>query len=108
VSSIAIANSQIEIPSYRVLNVRVDAVQIPDAVRILETWIAERGPARYVAVAEFRPANGRRAFAQLTVAAPSGRTGAEGRGPGNLQLRRLGSKPQSRLPAFPARSALPA
>jgi N-acetylglucosaminyldiphosphoundecaprenol N-acetyl-beta-D-mannosaminyltransferase len=50
VSSIAIANSQIEIPSYRVLNVRVDAVQIPDAVRILETWIAERGPARYVAV----------------------------------------------------------
>lgn len=49
-SSIAIANPQIEIPSYRVLNVRVDAVQIPDAVRILESWVAEGGPARYVAV----------------------------------------------------------
>lgn len=49
-STIAIANPQIDIPSYRVLNVRVDAVQIPDAVRILESWIAEQGPARYVAV----------------------------------------------------------
>lgn len=49
-STIAIADPQIEIPSYRVLNVRVDAVQIPDALRILESWIAERAPARYVAV----------------------------------------------------------
>ena len=49
-STIAIADPQIEIPSYRVLNVRVDAVQIPDALRILESWITERGPARYVAV----------------------------------------------------------
>ena len=49
-SSVAISNSQMTIPSYRVLDVRVDAVQIPDAVKILETWISERGPARYVAV----------------------------------------------------------
>lgn len=39
-----------KIPSYRVLKVRVDAVQIPDAIKILESWIEERGPARYVAV----------------------------------------------------------
>ncbi len=49
-STIAIANLQLEIPSYRVLNVRVDAVQIPDAIKIMESWIEERGPARYVAV----------------------------------------------------------
>ncbi|MFZ0419894.1 MAG: WecB/TagA/CpsF family glycosyltransferase [Candidatus Sulfotelmatobacter sp.] len=39
-----------EIPGFRVLGVRVDAVQIPDAVEVLESWIRERGPARYVAV----------------------------------------------------------
>jgi N-acetylglucosaminyldiphosphoundecaprenol N-acetyl-beta-D-mannosaminyltransferase len=50
VSTVAIANPQLTIPSYRVLDVRVDAVQIPDAVQILEAWIQERGPARYVAV----------------------------------------------------------
>ena len=50
VSTIAIANPRMKIPSYRVLNVRVDAVQIPDAIKILESWIEERGPARYVAV----------------------------------------------------------
>jgi N-acetylglucosaminyldiphosphoundecaprenol N-acetyl-beta-D-mannosaminyltransferase len=33
-----------------VLGVRVDAVQIPQAVQRIESWIAERGPARYVAV----------------------------------------------------------
>jgi N-acetylglucosaminyldiphosphoundecaprenol N-acetyl-beta-D-mannosaminyltransferase len=33
-----------------VLGVRVDAVQIPDAIKVLESWIQERGPARYVAV----------------------------------------------------------
>jgi len=38
------------VPSYRVLGVRVDAVQIPDAIKVLESWIEERGPARYVAV----------------------------------------------------------
>jgi N-acetylglucosaminyldiphosphoundecaprenol N-acetyl-beta-D-mannosaminyltransferase len=50
VSTIAIANAQVKIPSYRVLDVRVDAVQIPDAIQIVERWIEERGPARYVAV----------------------------------------------------------
>lgn len=49
-STVAIANPQLTIPSYRVLDVRVDAVQIPDAIKILESWIQERGPARYVAV----------------------------------------------------------
>lgn len=49
-STVAIADPQLTIPSYRVLDVRVDAVQIPDAVKILESWIQERGPARYVAV----------------------------------------------------------
>lgn len=38
------------IPSYRVLGVRVDAVQIPDAIRILEEWIQDPGETRYVAV----------------------------------------------------------
>ena len=32
------------------LGVRVDAVQIPQAITVLESWIEERGPARYVAV----------------------------------------------------------
>jgi N-acetylglucosaminyldiphosphoundecaprenol N-acetyl-beta-D-mannosaminyltransferase len=36
--------------SFKVLGVRVDAVQIPDAVRILEQWIAARTGSRYVAV----------------------------------------------------------
>ncbi|MCU1303515.1 MAG: glycosyl transferase, WecB/TagA/CpsF family [Candidatus Sulfotelmatobacter sp.] len=49
-STAAIADSQLRIPSYRVLDVRVDAVQIPDAIQILESWIAEGSPARYVAV----------------------------------------------------------
>lgn len=49
-STVAIAEPQLNIPSYRVLDVRVDAVQIPDAIKILESWIQERGPARYVAV----------------------------------------------------------
>ncbi len=39
-----------EIRSFRVLDVCVHAVQIPDTVEILERWIQERGPARYVAV----------------------------------------------------------
>jgi N-acetylglucosaminyldiphosphoundecaprenol N-acetyl-beta-D-mannosaminyltransferase len=38
------------IKSFRVLGVRVDVVQIADTIRILESWIKDRGPARYVAV----------------------------------------------------------
>jgi N-acetylglucosaminyldiphosphoundecaprenol N-acetyl-beta-D-mannosaminyltransferase len=38
------------IPNFRVLGVRVNAVQIPDTIRILEGWIHERGRSRYVAV----------------------------------------------------------
>ena len=36
--------------SYRVLGVRVDAVQIPDVIEIIERWIGEGGPCRYIAV----------------------------------------------------------
>src|SRR6266851_2946946 len=36
--------------SFGVLGVRVDAVQIPDAVRRMEEWIAQRDGCRYVAV----------------------------------------------------------
>src|SRR5712692_6523287 len=36
--------------SFRVLGVRVDAVQIPDAVRRMEDWIARRERCRYIAV----------------------------------------------------------
>jgi N-acetylglucosaminyldiphosphoundecaprenol N-acetyl-beta-D-mannosaminyltransferase len=49
-STVAIADQPLTIPNYRVLGVRVDAVQIPDAIKVLESWIEERGPARYVAV----------------------------------------------------------
>ncbi len=49
-SSVAIADAELTIPNYQVLGVRVDAVQIPDAIKVLESWIEERGPARYVAV----------------------------------------------------------
>src|ERR1700733_14889906 len=37
-------------PTFKVLGVRVDAVQIPEAIARVEGWIAERGPSRYVAV----------------------------------------------------------
>ncbi len=37
-------------PFFKVLGVRVDAVQIPDAIARVESWIAERGPSRWVAV----------------------------------------------------------
>ncbi len=37
-------------PSYRVLGVRVNAVQITDAVRIMRGWVDDRGPCRYVVV----------------------------------------------------------
>ena len=36
--------------SYRVLGVRVDAVQIPEAVGRMEEWIAQRESCRYIAV----------------------------------------------------------
>jgi N-acetylglucosaminyldiphosphoundecaprenol N-acetyl-beta-D-mannosaminyltransferase len=36
--------------SFRVLGVRVDAVQIPDVVSSMEEWIAERRKCRYIAV----------------------------------------------------------
>lgn len=39
-------------PSYRVLGVRVDAVQIPDAIARMEAWIARRAACRYIAVAD--------------------------------------------------------
>src|SRR6202158_3099165 len=37
-------------PSFSLLGVRVDAVQIPDAVRRMEEWIARRDSCRYIAV----------------------------------------------------------
>src|SRR5216684_2585927 len=37
-------------PSFSVLGVRVDAVQIPVAVRRMEEWIARRDGCRYIAV----------------------------------------------------------
>jgi exopolysaccharide biosynthesis WecB/TagA/CpsF family protein len=39
-------------PSYGVLGVRVDAVQIPDVVSRMEEWIARREACRYVAVTD--------------------------------------------------------
>ncbi|HYS78263.1 MAG TPA: WecB/TagA/CpsF family glycosyltransferase, partial [Candidatus Dormibacteraeota bacterium] len=36
--------------SFRVLGVRVHAVQIPEVIETMERWIAARGPARYIAV----------------------------------------------------------
>jgi N-acetylglucosaminyldiphosphoundecaprenol N-acetyl-beta-D-mannosaminyltransferase len=40
----------LEIPSFRVLGVRVHSVQIPEVIEILEHWASERGRTRYVAV----------------------------------------------------------
>lgn len=36
--------------SFHVLGVRVDAVQIPDAIAQMEEWIRERGPSHFIAV----------------------------------------------------------
>src|ERR1700733_8972591 len=41
--------TDLAIPSFRVLGMRVDAVQIPDAIRIIESWIKDGG-SRYIAV----------------------------------------------------------
>jgi N-acetylglucosaminyldiphosphoundecaprenol N-acetyl-beta-D-mannosaminyltransferase len=49
-SAVAVPEPGTQIPNFLVLGVRVDAVQIPDAIKVLESWIEERGPARYVAV----------------------------------------------------------
>ena len=37
-------------PSFWVLGVRVDAVQIPDVIARMEEWIARREACRYIAV----------------------------------------------------------
>jgi N-acetylglucosaminyldiphosphoundecaprenol N-acetyl-beta-D-mannosaminyltransferase len=44
------AHQAAESASYKVLGVRVDALQIPEVVQRVERWIEERGPSRYVAV----------------------------------------------------------
>jgi N-acetylglucosaminyldiphosphoundecaprenol N-acetyl-beta-D-mannosaminyltransferase len=38
------------VPGFQVLGVRVDAVQIPDAIALMEQWIKNRDPGRYIAV----------------------------------------------------------
>nr|WP_290668780.1 WecB/TagA/CpsF family glycosyltransferase [Ardenticatena sp.] len=38
------------VPAYRVLGVRVNAVQIPDVIALMEQWIARREKCHYVAV----------------------------------------------------------
>jgi N-acetylglucosaminyldiphosphoundecaprenol N-acetyl-beta-D-mannosaminyltransferase len=45
-----VANREMDVPSFRVLGVRVNSVQIPDVIEILEHWIRERDGTRYVAV----------------------------------------------------------
>jgi N-acetylglucosaminyldiphosphoundecaprenol N-acetyl-beta-D-mannosaminyltransferase len=44
--------SQHKSPSYEVLGVRVDAVQIPDVVSRMEEWIKRRDACRYIAVTD--------------------------------------------------------
>jgi len=41
---------QLQNRTYRQLGIRVNAVEIPDAIAIVEHWIACRGPAQYIAV----------------------------------------------------------
>jgi N-acetylglucosaminyldiphosphoundecaprenol N-acetyl-beta-D-mannosaminyltransferase len=43
---------QHEASSFSVLGVRVDAVQIPDVVSTMESWIGRRDPCRYIAVTD--------------------------------------------------------
>jgi N-acetylglucosaminyldiphosphoundecaprenol N-acetyl-beta-D-mannosaminyltransferase len=48
-SSLTIPESgEVTIPSFEVLGVRVHAVQIPDAINIIEHWIRERNGVHYV------------------------------------------------------------
>lgn len=49
-SSPAATEMSTEIPSFRVLGVRVSAVQIPDAISVMERWIGQRGQPQLVAV----------------------------------------------------------
>ena len=42
--------NQSETPSYQVLGVRVNAVQIPDIIRVIEGWVRARAGAKYIAV----------------------------------------------------------
>ena len=44
--------SQHKTPSFEVLGVRVDAVQIPDVVSRMEEWIRRRDACRYIAVTD--------------------------------------------------------
>lgn len=41
---------EVAAPSFKVLGVRVHAVQIPDTIERIEHWIASRQPGRYIAV----------------------------------------------------------
>ena len=48
-SSVVIPESgEINIPNFRVLGVRVHALQIPDALRVIDHWIQERRAVHYV------------------------------------------------------------
>ena len=49
-SAASLVDRAAEIPSFRILDVRVNSVQIPDVVEIIEGWIQERDRTRYVAV----------------------------------------------------------
>jgi N-acetylglucosaminyldiphosphoundecaprenol N-acetyl-beta-D-mannosaminyltransferase len=43
-------NRKPSIPSFRVLGVRVNAVQIPDIIAVMERWVRERDATNYIAV----------------------------------------------------------
>lgn len=45
-----ISVGQLVTRTYRQLGIRVNAVQIPDVIAIVEDWIRSRGPTRYIAV----------------------------------------------------------
>jgi N-acetylglucosaminyldiphosphoundecaprenol N-acetyl-beta-D-mannosaminyltransferase len=45
-----IESSKAGIPNYRVLGVRVDAVQIPDIIGVIELWVRQRSSTQYIAV----------------------------------------------------------
>jgi N-acetylglucosaminyldiphosphoundecaprenol N-acetyl-beta-D-mannosaminyltransferase len=46
----ASAESELAARSFRVLGVRINAVQIPEVVSVMETWIADRAGSKYIAV----------------------------------------------------------
>lgn len=48
--SVTVAEVAEAVPAFRVLGVRVHAVQIPDVIAQVEHWIEERGPRHYIAV----------------------------------------------------------